>query len=300
MNKDYQKEYSDKNPIEKISYFCQTIYNTCEFYCNILPNLIRQPNGAILLYPNKNHTYDNLEWNNSNDGLIVVIHGLLGSPKTLGYEIAKKISLNKNNGKYEILLPIIPFKGNCSLETASKPLYDLIFNYIKVNPDKPIHFIACSNGCRIASWIECELRNLVVNIRLTCIVGAFGGSVLVDNFKIPLSIVLHNDVLKELSTESKINNTLKEKMSLKLELGTRFYEFYGTANDWYILNFNDCFPIINSNNLDNNNFQVVYHDLKYGYDHVSLGWYFSNEIVKNSIDWMNEINKINKINNLKK
>lgn len=66
MNKDYQKEYLDKifinkNFIDKTSYFCQTIFNTCKFYSSILPNLIRQPYDAILLYPNNNNTYDNLK-----------------------------------------------------------------------------------------------------------------------------------------------------------------------------------------------------------------------------------------------
>lgn len=41
-------------------------------------------------------------------------------------KLIKKISLNKNNSKYEILLPVIPFRNNCSLEKASRPLYELI------------------------------------------------------------------------------------------------------------------------------------------------------------------------------
>jgi len=49
------------------------IYNTCKFYGNILPNLIIQPNESILIYPNDNNTYDNFEWNNLNDGLIVCL-----------------------------------------------------------------------------------------------------------------------------------------------------------------------------------------------------------------------------------
>lgn len=214
-----------------------------------------------------------------------MIHGLLGSPKTLGYEIAKKISLSKNNNKYEILLPIIPSKGNCSLESAVKPLYNIILDYVQLNPSKSVHLISCSNGCRIASWIECELRNIDVNIRLTCIAGAFGGSVLIDKCSIPLSLILSTDIITELSTNSETNNQLIEKINSKLIIGTRFYEFYGTANDWYIPNFNTCYPIIKQNK-PNDNFEVVYHDLKYGYDHVSLGWYLSNEIANNSLKWL--------------
>jgi hypothetical protein len=183
-------------------------------------------------------------------------------------------------------LPVIPFNGNCSLEQASMPLYGLLLDYFQKNPSKSIHLIACSNGCRIASWIECELRNIIVNIRITCIAGAFGGSIIIDKFNLPLSTILHNDIIRDLTTNSDTNNKLKENMNLELENGSRFYEFYGTANDWYIPNFNGCFPYIEqNNNIINKNFKVVYHDLKYGYDHVSLGWYLSDEIITNSIGW---------------
>lgn len=287
LKKNYEKEYLDKSFIDKTSYFFQTIFNTGKFYSNIIQNLFSNPIKAKIIYPNQYNTYDKIKWNNTNDGLVVVIHGLLGSPKTLGYEIDKKILSNKNGDKYEILLPAIPFAGNCSLELASKPLYELILDYIQFNPSKPIHLVSCSNGCRIASWIECELRNINVDIKVTCIAGAFGGSVVIDKFNILLRIILNENIITDLSTNSKTNNQLLEKMNSELVFGTRFYEFYGTANDWYIPNFNGCFPEINNKN----NFQVVYHDLKYGYDHVSLGWYLSDEIVKNFINWINTRNK---------
>ena len=43
-----------------------------------------------ILYPNKKKYYDKTNWNNLSNGLIVIIHGLLGNPITLGYEISKK------------------------------------------------------------------------------------------------------------------------------------------------------------------------------------------------------------------
>lgn len=295
MIKNYEKEYSDKNFIEKTNYFFQTIYNTGKFYCNIAPNLFFEPDKehARLIYPNKFNSYDKISWNKSSDGLIVVIHGLLGSPKTLGYEIAKKISLLKQNYSFEVILPIVPFKGNCALDVASRPIYELVLDYILTNKSKPIHLIACSNGCRIASWIECELRHIDVDIKLTCIAGAFGGSVLIDKFNLPLSLVLHNNILTDLSTGSNTNNHLKEKINSDLKIGLRNYEFYGTANDWYIPNFNGCFPITDQAIMNKSNFKVIYHELHYGYDHVSLGWYLSGEIVSNLINWIDELNKVN-------
>ena len=78
----------------------------------------------------------------------------------------KKIS--HYNSNFDIILPIIPYKGNCSLECASKPLYEITLDYndkitLDYNdnfPLNPIHLIACSNGCRIASWIECKFRDI--------------------------------------------------------------------------------------------------------------------------------------------
>lgn len=309
MVKNYEQEYENKKFIEKTDYFFQTIYNTGKFYSKIVPNLFVEPDKQVakVIYPNKNNKYDKIDWINTSNslGLIVSIHGLLGSPKTLGYEIAKKVSLyNKNNKldhSYDVLLPIIPFRGNCALDVASSPLYEIILDYVITNPTKPIHLIGCSNGCRIASWIECKLRNnpnnIPTNIKLTCIVGAFGGSILVDKFNWILGTILDDNVISDLSTKienkSETNTKLVKKINSELIVGSRFYEFYGTANDWLIPNFNDCFPIItndgdNGDNGDNKNFKVIYHDLKYGYDHVGLGWFLADEIFNNSIEWMNK------------
>ncbi len=266
----------------------QTIYNTGKFYYNVAPNLFFDPENkyAQVIYPNNLNQYDQVKWNKTTDGLIVVIHGLLGSPKTLGYEIAKKVFNKQKDKIYDVILPNVPFKGNCALDVAAKPIYDVILDYIKTtNSLKPIHIISCSNGCRIASWIEYELRNINVKIKLTCIAGAFNGSKVIDNFNLALSVVLDNNIIKDLSTESKTNIQLLEKINSEIFFGSREYEFYGTVNDWYIPNYNDCFPKLNKTN-----FTVIYHEIKYGYDHVSLGWYLSDEIVNNSILWLQSNN----------
>lgn len=51
-----EKEYYDKNFIDKTSYFFETIYNTGKFYSNVIPNLFYNPIGARLIYPNKLNT----------------------------------------------------------------------------------------------------------------------------------------------------------------------------------------------------------------------------------------------------
>ena len=278
--KNYEKEYKEKSILEKGTNIITTVVNTTKFYCKICPNLFYEDLNLVNYVDN--NEYEMVSWKKKSIGLIVVIHGLMGTPKTLGYEISKKIS--KKNIDIDIILPKIINKGNCSIEKSSEPLYQLLLDYIYINPKKPIHIISCSNGCRIASWIETKLRNLYVKIKLTCIAGAFGGSIVVDKFKTLLNIVLSDEILSELSTNSETNNNLKKNMNEPINIGERYYEFYGTANDLYIPNFNGCFPLL----LNDNNLNVKYHELKYGYDHVSLGWYLSEEITTNSIKWINE------------
>jgi len=152
-------------------------------------------------------------------------------------------------------------------------------------PSKPIHIIAFSNGCRIGSWIETRLRNLDIKIKLTCVAGAYGGSILIDKFKIPLKLFLDKDIICELSTKSNVNDNLKKMINEPVNIGKRFYEFYGTTCDLYIPNFNDCFPIITNTNQ---NLTVIYHEIKNHYGHGSLGWYLKEEIIENSLKWFND------------
>jgi len=78
---------------------------------------------------------------------------------------------------------------------------------------------------------------------------------------------------------SKVNNKLKKDMMKPIIKGTRYYEFYGTANDFIIPNIDDCFPNVNAT-------KVIHHKLEEGVGHVSLGFYKHKEILDNSIEWM--------------
>ena len=61
----------------------------------------------------------------------------------------------------------------------------------------------------------------------------------------------------------------------------RSYEFYGTVNDWYIPNFDSCYPIIDPN-VNN----VVYYTPVTGIDHVFLGHFLAQQIADKSNIWM--------------
>lgn len=271
-----EEKYKKKSFLYRSGCIGKTIYNNINFIKNISPLIFKNDDNIIDVLKNNNYNFKN----NHNKGLYVIIHELLSYTFMLGQVISEAIK--EKNLKYDVIIPKVPFKGNCSLSDASMPIYRLIVNYISNNPNKPIHIIASSNGCRIASFIETKLRNINVNIRITSIVGAYGGSRIVEKNSQILSLILHQNIIEDMKLNSKINNELKKNMMNPITKGTRYYEFYGTANDWIIPNIDDCFPQVNAT-------KVIYHKLAEGIGHVSLGFYRHEEILNNSIEWMKTI-----------
>ena len=276
-----ENTYRAKPIIFKAFDFGKMLCNTCAFYTQIVPNLLINSPHEISI--NKTSNRYEKKWNQNNSGLYIVIHGLFGSPKTVGYKIAKIVGeINKNKiNPYEIILPNILNKGNCSLATASEPLLNLLIDYIQTYSLNPIHIIGVSNGSRIASWIEAKLRDRVANIRITAIVGAYDGSTMITNYgSYGLQYILDSSIISNFTQNSYENTNLKQLMRTPIKYGSRHYEFYTTANDWYIPNFDSTQPkqiVVTS---------VEYHELDTNYDHVSLGWYKAEQIMENSIKWM--------------
>lgn len=246
--------------------------------------------GTAISSTKLNHSTDLIDfntpfvrsWSPTSQGLYVIIHGLKGHPMSLGYPISNAIHAAELN--YDVIVPKVPRGGNCSLNEAADPILALTENYVRHHAGKPIHIIAASNGCRIASYIETRLRNADVHIRITAIVGAYGGSRWVNRLAPLLSrTVLDPVIVEDLCLNSNTNSQLQADMLETVSQGSRTYEFYATANDWYIPNIDDCFPSVIADT-------VIYHPLKEGYDHVSLGYYMYPEILKNSLEWMAQCN----------
>jgi len=228
---------------------------------------------------------DNYCWKDNTVGLYVVVHGLMGTPKFSALSIANYIHEHYPN-EYEILVPIVPHKGNCSLDEAVKPILNMVIEYIKRNPGKPIHLIGSSNGGRIVAKIELELRrsNPETLIKVTGVGGVYYGSNAMAYLKSMglASRILHPDVITSLTTGSDQAISLIDDMQISngFNAFNRYYEFYGTANDWYIPNIDSCFP-----NLDSTH-NVVYHPLITGVDHVLLGHFIADKIIEDSVIWM--------------
>lgn len=255
-------------------------------YTSMIPRLFTS--SDLITDPIK-YDKQNYVWKDSTKGLYVVIHGLLGTPKLSALSIAKYLNIHHKD-EYDIIVPIVPHKGNCTLDDASGHILNMILDFIDKNPTKPIHLIGSSNGGRIVSYLEIKLRSLrpFARIRITGVGGVYYGSNAIYYLKsIGLAqCVLHKDIIDSLTTGSDnaillINSMQMQQSALTIK---RTYEFYATANDWYIPNFDSCYPIMLGIT------DVKYHLPVTGVDHVLLGHYLAKNIIEQSVKWMNNNN----------
>ncbi len=186
--------------------------------------------------------------NTENKGLIVFIHGLNSSPDT-GRTLYKKEIENQTNGEFEVWVPVVPKRGNCSLEEAAEPILEMVKKYIETNPGKPIQLIGHSNGGRIAAYVETHLRDKKVDMRVTGIAGVFFGSDLITSYKKTGTayLFLCPSILRDLPTGSKKSKELINEMRKEVTIGSREYTFYTTIDDIAIPNFTSCLPNIKQN-----------------------------------------------------
>lgn len=253
-----EREYKRKSFVVRTFNFAISMFNLGIFY--FLNFLDKFENNKYLIC-NENETK---KWKPNSLGLFVAIHGLCGDISSFGHYLSKYVE--KINSNYDIILPKVKFGGNCKLNIASDQILSLILNYIHENPKKPIYIFATSNGSRIASYIEINLRHLNVDISIFSFAGAYGGSRNFNNLKYLVSLFYDSDLVEDLSLNSKVNEWLKCKMNEKFNTGTRYYEFFAAANDLHIPNLDDSFPEI----TERENIFVKYHSLQEYYEHMSL------------------------------
>lgn len=277
LKNDYMKQPWYTLFYNELSMVTRSLY----LYTLMIPRLIT--NYDLIIDPLK---YDKqiYKWNNNTKGLYVIVHGLLGTPNLSSLSIAKYLDSHYKN-KYDIIVPIVPHKGNCTLENASANILNMILDFIDKNPTKPIHLIGSSNGGRIVSYLEVKLRLLrpITKIRITGVGGVYHGSNSMCYLKATgfAECIFHKDIIDCLTTSSEKSRLLIDSMQMQ-ETVKRTYEFYATANDWYIPNFDSCYPIISGIG------DVKYHQPLTGIDHVLLGHYLAENIIEQSVKWMNE------------
>jgi hypothetical protein len=143
--------------------------------------MIREPTVSSLT-----GRYDmrTLPWNDphckDSDGLCLFLHGLKASAKQWE-AYTRQFSTHFPNTHY--IAGSVFERGNCFLEEAGDPFIELIEDYLQKFPGKSIILIGTSNGSRIASYIEVNLKpELLKNsqLKVFSIAGVHGGTVLID------------------------------------------------------------------------------------------------------------------------
>ncbi len=152
-------------------------------------------------------TDDRVSWKQNSRGLILLLHGLHNHPSIWeGYIHA----LRSKKLQVDICAPAIPKAGDCGLKEAAKSVVEITKNYLQKNPGKPICLLGLSNGARIATYIDVQLRNTPVNIFVSTISGAHLRSKS-TNFiaKVPLINRLYSkSIKKELAYKSETSKRL--------------------------------------------------------------------------------------------
>ena len=220
----------------------------------------------------------NWEWKKDNEGLFVLVHGWMGSPAFSSLVYYEKLE-KSNPNKYEIKVPYVINKGNCSLKEAADPILAMVQDYIKKNPGKPVNLIGTSNGGRIVGYIDSALKDTDVHIRITGIAGAFFGSKTLTNLnKYGLANYLPQVVVEELSQGSSKARNLIESMQKVPTQGSRSYKFYATNGD-IVIQPEDSFPKIKGAD----------YELVVGQDHTSLGVSICDKVLKEHLEWMQSL-----------
>jgi hypothetical protein len=101
------------------------------------------------------YTLETLSWNanerRDSAGLCLLLHGMNASRKQ--WEKYTR-QFPKDFPHMDYLAGPVFKAGNCSLEEAAEPFIEVVEDYLRKFPGKPLILIGTSNGSRIASYIE--------------------------------------------------------------------------------------------------------------------------------------------------
>ncbi|MCB1117779.1 MAG: hypothetical protein KDK50_04270, partial [Chlamydiia bacterium] len=162
------------------------------------------------------YSKDSLPWKSqSSSGLYLFIHGLRGHPTDWARYVQRV------PGGFTIFVPRIFKKGNVSLEEAASPLLEVVRDYLKEHPGKPIQIIGTSNGSRIATYIENHLSCEELgesSLRIASVAGVLKGTKLInflERFHLTPLAGLNNMLKEEFKWKSKVAIELKDSWKTK-------------------------------------------------------------------------------------
>lgn len=228
------------------------------------------------------------EWNKESEGLYVFVHGLQGYPSIWNRHREQL----ENEQNRDVFVPYVPLSGNGDLEEVASPILEVIKTYIAEHPLKPICLIGHSNGGRICTWLETELRSIApsVPVRVSTVAAVHFGSSKMNilkhcHDKMGVRFGLNSSVITDLSLGSEKAREILQKVSLPLEPGVvRSFQFYGSTEDAFVPELRSSIPFFEDPSLFKNH--DVTHHVIHGYSHSGMVPQLAVEQMQSCEEWM--------------
>lgn len=216
-------------------------------------------------------------WKPDNEGLYVLIHGLNGHPSIWDGHAS---AIKDLHPQAEVRQPYVPLKGQTSLESAARPISDMVRDYIQHNPGRPVTLMGVSNGGRIASYIENDLRDIPSAIRVSNIAGVqFGSGIMNTLNDWGLSRFLMSKPIQEQlpygsQTAQDLLEAERRPLPPKVE---RDFDFYATTEDTRLWPYSVALPQLGHGER---------HYIVHGAEHDSIVPRVRDAQLDNVIPWM--------------
>ncbi len=185
-----------------------------------------------------------IEWQSKSQGLVAFFHGICSDPVIWD----EQRSLLHSHPEIDVFAPVVPNRGLCSLEEAVSPILPTILDYARKFPENPICLAGHSNGSRIATSLETELRRDAPQtpVMVSTIAGVhFGSSRMnfMENWGLAKYFYPY-DFQKELKYGSPRAIELLEKVKAPLLDGTapRFYQCFAATEDVLVPDLDSSLP----------------------------------------------------------
>jgi len=202
-------------------------------------------------------------WEEHSRGLVVMLHGLHNFP----VHWYKQLQLLENEKEIDAYAPAIKNRGACALNEAVASIFEIVLDYTRKHPGKPICLLGISNGARLTTWIETKLRKEArfTPVKVSNISGAhFGSSLLSLGNRLGISpLLVPKAVREELAYGSDCAKELLANAQRPLPWihSSREYEYYATTEDKVIPDLTSTLPKIGE--------KTSYHVL-HGHSHDSI------------------------------
>lgn len=296
---------SEQITLNAISSFSNYIPSVSELYCDQRTRLQKIIDRSLSLLRELNYThvnfwrrvtdyfnptYDYVEngksWRAESEGLYVLIHGLKGHPSIWQTHIDQ---LQEETTR-DLFVPYVPLQGNGPLEEVAHPILKVIEDYVAHHPTKPICLIGVSNGGRLCTWLEAQLRISApqVPIKISTIAAVHFGSSRMNLVKrchqwTGWGLGYDVSVIDDLCFGSNKAKEILDRVSQPLPSGViRDFEFFGSTEDLQVPELPSSMPKLG------NGLQSV-NNIIHGYNHNSIVAGVAIQQVKSCQEWMKKM-----------